>query len=211
MTEPAENLDYLYGVYGKVDAGLGTHQYVGMYDYLFGVYGTVTKGLLSAQLFSAGVAGITPMTRSGVGVYGGIGTAFPSNFGATERYAGYFKGTTNVQGTLIATATSFPSSLTMINPDSRGLPTGLANKLNALQPIAYTLNQEKICLEDEEATEMQGIHYGLVAEDVQKVFPELVYQRGEQLSVNYVELIPLLLQQIQTLSAEVEELKKQVK
>ena len=61
---------------------------------------------------------------------------------------------------------------------------------------------------DTDAKELQEIHYGLIAQDVQKIYPNLVYQRGEQLSINYIELIPLLIKTVQELSAEVEELKK---
>ncbi len=50
----------------------------------------------------------------------------------------------------------------------------------------------------------------MIAQDVQKVFPELVYERDNKLSINYIELIPLLIKTIQELSTEVEELKKQV-
>lgn len=54
-------------------------------------------------------------------------------------------------------------------------------------------------------------HYGLLAQDVQKLFPDLVKENGDgYLSVNYIELIPLLIQAVQELSGEVEELKKQL-
>ena len=52
----------------------------------------------------------------------------------------------------------------------------------------------------------------MLAQDVQKLFPELVTEGGDgYLSINYVELIPLLIQAVQDLSEEVEELKAQIK
>ena len=57
-------------------------------------------------------------------------------------------------------------------------------------------------------TDIKLEHYGLLAQEVQKLFPELVHEDGAgYLSVNYMELIPLLIQAVQELSAEVDELK----
>ncbi len=56
----------------------------------------------------------------------------------------------------------------------------------------------------------ESIHYGFSAQDVQKIFPELVCKQGDNLSINYVEMIPLLLQEIQYLSKEVQGLKAQI-
>ena len=53
-------------------------------------------------------------------------------------------------------------------------------------------------------------HYGFDAQELQKLFPELVHEdKMGNISINYVELIPLLVQTIQKLSAEVTELKLQ--
>ena len=52
-------------------------------------------------------------------------------------------------------------------------------------------------------------HYGFLAQDVQKLFPELVHEDGAgYLSVNYVELIPLLVQAVQEL--RIQELETQI-
>ena len=64
-------------------------------------------------------------------------------------------------------------------------------------------------------TELNGVdtfddtktHYGLLAQEVQKIYPELVYSDDAgMLSINYIELIPLLIQSIQDLASQVEEL-----
>lgn len=51
-------------------------------------------------------------------------------------------------------------------------------------------------------------HYGLNAEELEEVFPDLVYE-GEDgtKSINYVEMVPLLVQAIKELKAEISELK----
>lgn len=45
---------------------------------------------------------------------------------------------------------------------------------------------------------------------VKKIFPNIVYERADKFSINYTELIPLLIKTVQELYKEVEELKKQV-
>lgn len=52
---------------------------------------------------------------------------------------------------------------------------------------------------------------GVLAQEVEKVFPELVHtDTNEEKSVNYIGLIPHLLEAVKTLQQQVEELKKQL-
>ena len=50
------------------------------------------------------------------------------------------------------------------------------------------------------------LHYGFIAQDVQEYFPRVVYG-GDTLSLNYIEMIPLLLHKIQDLQRQIDELK----
>ena len=54
---------------------------------------------------------------------------------------------------------------------------------------------------------LERVHYGLLAQELQDLYPDLVYE-GEDgyLSVNYIELIPILIKSIQDLSAKVDAL-----
>lgn len=56
-----------------------------------------------------------------------------------------------------------------------------------------------------------GKEYGLLAQEVEKVFPNLVVtdNEGKKL-INYTELIPVLINAVQQLSSEVEELKGKI-
>ena len=82
------------------------------------------------------------------------------------------------------------------------------NKLLELEPKQYTYKDD---LEHK-------IHYGLVAQDVEKIYPELIYSIQDDegginephilKSINYVELLPILLLKIQDLQKQVDELKK---
>jgi hypothetical protein len=74
-------------------------------------------------------------------------------------------------------------------------------KLAQLHPVSY-----------EYKTEPGATHYGLVAEEVDKVMPELVVRDEENRpeSVQYQELIPLLLQQVKLQRALIERLEARV-
>ncbi len=53
-------------------------------------------------------------------------------------------------------------------------------------------------------------YYGFVAQDIQKVFPELVTEDEGMLAVNYMGMIPVLVEAIKELSAERDELKQEL-
>jgi hypothetical protein len=85
------------------------------------------------------------------------------------------------------------------------------NKLLELQPKQYSYILDK----------NHKTHYGLIAQDVEQVYPNLVHSIKNETSsddsvekiveikaVNYVEMIPLLLLKIQDLQKQVDELKK---
>jgi hypothetical protein len=83
------------------------------------------------------------------------------------------------------------------------------NKLLELQPKQYTYKDD---IEHK-------IHYGLIAQDVEKIYPNLIYSIKDEdspssnestilKSINYVELVPLLLLKIQDLQKQIDELKK---
>jgi len=54
-------------------------------------------------------------------------------------------------------------------------------------------------------------HFGLLAQDVEKVFPELVKNDKDYKSVNYQELLPIMLAKMKQMQLEIDELKQQLK
>ena len=52
------------------------------------------------------------------------------------------------------------------------------------------------------------IHYGLIAQELQEIIPDIVYEGVDgYLSVNYIEIIPFLIKAIQDLKSEINEMK----
>ena len=71
------------------------------------------------------------------------------------------------------------------------------DKLNRLVPKSYVFKKDGLN------------HFGFIAQEVEKVFPNLVNMDVDGMkSVNYLEMIPLLLHKINYLERKLEEIKK---
>lgn len=187
----AQNTGRAYGVYG-----IAGNRSAG---YNYGVYGEIT--------------GFT----YGAGVFGTTTNQVPQING---KYAGYFHGNTHVTGTLTA------GTITMLS-DARyksniqEINTIALTKILSLNPVQYTMasgsaiafaNTEKsdtvsnmiMTTSEEDLDQINKIHYGLLAQEVKELYPELVYEDAAGvMSINYTELIPLLIQAVQDLSEQV--------
>ena len=185
-----------------------------------GTAGNTTSG------YNYGVAGLLIGEQNGTGIYGGF--AEPEYI--PGRYAGYFEGDTRVIGELSATVTNFGSDLrykqNVATLSSR--KTSVLNTLLELNPVEYHLKQVYIQspasgrasgsvsdtttatrkLFDENSQMFRKKHFGLVAQEVQKLYPDLVYEDADgYLGINYIGLIPLLITSIKELKEEIDILK----
>lgn len=74
-------------------------------------------------------------------------------------------------------------------------------KLLDLEPVEYKL---KNCTKKKK-------HFGLIAQDVEKSYPELINNDNSEIkTVNYIELIPLLLLRMKNMQKEIDELREQI-
>ena len=184
----------------------------------------------SGRLF--GVVGSIKSGYWGAGVYGSAG-ASGTLFGniMTGAYAGYFEGATYVNGSLTATEIITPSDINLKeNIVSIGdEDSSLANlmEMNVIKynykPQTYTaIPKDEIELYEDEASVVKANeinkreilrmaeqkHYGLSAQELQKIYPDLVREsQNGTLGVNYIELIPILIRSIQELKQELDEVK----
>lgn len=132
--------------------------------------------------------------------------------------------------TPMGNANSLNSSMTPISDSSSQLTNGIrervTDKLDRVQPVQFlrynpTIRQDNAKLsqsEDQIGGEqidkfsdeemLSPIQYGIDPIQLKEVYPELVFEdKGGNISVNYVEMIPLLIQSIKELSHELAELK----
>ncbi len=180
---------------------------------------------------SWGVVGYAGNATNGYN-YGVMGTHFGTGYGAgivgtvngnqdvfvPGVYAGYFVGDVYVTGTLTGNPVVNSDKRYKKNIADLDTKTTLKNVLQML-PVEYNLNQiytksvgdsavVKRPLYDEKSQVFQKKHYGVIAQDLQKLYPDLVYEdTNGYLSVNYIGIIPLLIESIKELNAEIETLK----
>ena len=196
------------------------------------VYGNAASAKAWGTGRSYGVCGLAGNRSSGYnyGVYGEVRSFFNGAgvFGTTTnqvpqingKYAGYFYGDTYVTGTLTAGVVTTLSDARYKSNIQQISSTALA-KISALNPVQYTmLSGEAIALANTDPTDTAStmtmttsnedlsranqIHYGLLAQEVKELYPELVYEDSAGvMSINYTELIPLLIQAVQDLSEQV--------
>jgi hypothetical protein len=188
---------------------------------VMGVGGYATPG------WNFGVYGYVQGNNGGAGIYG---TAYDDNGVYIDgKYAGYFNGNTKVIGNLTVSGTingvilgssSNTSSSSALAPSSDNVT--LSEKLSGLNAIPYykSMPTQKMpssvkCDTTETVQELSSLekqnlskmHYALSAEKLKDVFPDLVYENEDgSEAINYVEMIPILLQYINELNSKITKL-----
>jgi hypothetical protein len=183
-------------------------------------YGIGVGGSASGYYRNYGVVGAISNSQSnGAGI---VGTTSNSIFATPAgRYAGYFNGDIVVTGTingvnLSNSDVSYKQNIAKLDAKN------LSNKLLLLNPVSYNLKQQyvdgmekgkakQVPVYDETSEMFQKTHYGLVAQEVQELYPELVYTNGEgRLAVNYTELIPVLIEAVKGQQVQINQLQKKI-
>jgi len=85
------------------------------------------------------------------------------------------------------------------------IPVDTTDKLMNLKPSSFSFKNDL----------SNNIHYGFIAQDLENDYPELVQNNPNKMynnlkSINYLEIIPLLVHKIQLMQKEINELKEKV-
>ena len=170
-----------------------------------------------------GVSGVI-FGNGGAGVFGGFGNT-ESVF--TGKYSAYFDGDAIVtNGTLTATVVAPSDNRLKTNVSGIDYRKTMANIMQ-LKPVEYNLKQILIELDsisesgdtvnyytntyDESTPFFNNKHYGLIAQELQQLYPDLVYSGSDgYLRVDYVSLIPILLTVVQQQQKDIEQLKQAI-
>ena len=93
-----------------------------------------------------------------------------------------------------------------INPLTMGLDT-----IAKLKPVTYNWND--LAKGYNEVVDMSKTNIGLIAQDLEEVIPELIHgmYNSDIKGIDYIQLIPVLIQSIKELKLEVDELKNKLK
>lgn len=205
----------------------------------YGVLGVVSP-VNSSNGINYGLCGMIGFTGDhygGAGIYATNYTymfSHPANIQGD--YAGYFQGPVHISGNL-TTPNLFISSDNRLNENvvslnERGEGTNTLDNLLAMNVIEYNMKSrimeehrndigKDMAKEEREAYEYlkkdemkmsSRRHFGIDAEELQKIYPDLVLEGQDgYLSVNYVELVPVLIRAIQELKQELDEVKGEAK
>ena len=216
-----KNAAFQNGVLGI--AFIGKPQEKGRTYGVMGIASNATDG------WNYGVFGQLNGTANGAGVYG-TSTKGENGSCVDGRYAGYFNGDTKVNGDLTVTGAikgallhAVPSNAASTQAVDFG-GNSAVDKLAGLSTVGYYEDAAKdsrdaavlssdtaIAVTPVAATQSLGedrLHYGLNIEQLKDAFPELVYEQADgTVGVNYMEMIPILVEAINRLSAEVRVLK----
>lgn len=195
-------------------------------------YGLLARSMSSSAAVSAGVYGLigTTSTINGAAILGNaVNTSLAFNVGG--HYAGFFYGDTRVTGTMTAGA-FVTSSDYRLKKNIRSLSSsdGCLGKIMDLNVVefdhiqrTFDANDTDLTLQDSAAVSIcsneevkvnwyeddspviNNKHYGLIAQELQKIYPDLVVESQDgYLAINYLEFIPLLIRSVQELKTELD-------
>ncbi|MBR1518595.1 MAG: tail fiber domain-containing protein [Prevotella sp.] len=193
-----------------------------------GVFGTASN---SGANKNFGVIGMLGGTTNGAGIYGTTNTSLYSLPNTYGRYAAYFDG--NIYTTGSQSASSYLTSsdrnlkenIAALCSEEDG-ETAL-DKVMDMNVVKYNYKKREIEVdenalqtmsEDDKAAlelerenaekDAQKLHFGLIAQELQTIYPNLVTEGQDgMLAINYVELVPVLIQSIKELKQEINEMK----
>ncbi|MCR5819399.1 MAG: T9SS type A sorting domain-containing protein [Bacteroidaceae bacterium] len=185
-------------------------------------FGVIGRAGNATPGYNYGVFGQLLSTTYGAAIFGTTSeTTFGDNL--SKKYAGYFDGPVKVTGELEASGGLVATFLGMSSTHSGATLTStqkteeVTDLLQGLSANAFyqekTIRQEvysgDTIAKSPELSAMQQqiekkIHYGLSADQMEAIFPELVYETedGEK-AINYMELVPVLVQAINELNFKI--------
>lgn len=140
-------------------------------------------------------------------------TSYPKvGIGKTPTFTGGVGGL-DVNGNIMYSGSLLTSSDVRLKSEINNIPIDVVNDLYKLHGLSYnkSLPESEVKTDFEEKHPEPIKEYGFLAQDVQKLFPDLVSEdENGYLSVNYIALIPLLVEALKIQQMEIKELQTQL-
>ena len=175
---------------------------------VYGVAGNATSG------WNYGVIGMLSGENGGTGVYGS--SKYDDGFNSGGRFAGLFHGDIKTTDAVYASVYNTLAD-SRLNMNMEPIETGSLNNLMQVSVFRYGLKQidvvsgeesKKLGYYNDDSGILEKEHFGLSGQEIMELYPNLVSEdQNGLLSVNYVEMIPLLIHSIQELKMELDALK----
>jgi hypothetical protein len=203
---------YFYGI--KSVAINSTPTSVGRTYGLYALAGNASNG------YNYAVYGSLSGTNYGAAVFGAINGL--GDVGLTAQFAGYFRGNVKCENIMYATSFQTQSDEKFKTNISDIVATDAVSNISKINPVKYNLKQIDVIQTSRDSTSVTKYYnesdqlftkakYGVIAQDLQKVFPDLVYQDNEgNLSVEYQGLIPIMIKVIQTQQKKIDDFEEKI-
>ena len=175
--------------------------------------GLLSKAGYAKDGWNYGVCTTLLGPNDGAGIYASAGY-HPDGYQIQGKWAGYFDDNVKVIGTLTATTVTQTSDY-RLKENIRQLDNYSLNKLMDMNVVRYKLKNYEINMGDTatvphyayqtDSPLLKTDHFGLIAQELKEIYPELVVEGADgYLSINYMEIIPLLIKSVQELKAELD-------
>lgn len=107
-----------------------------------------------------------------------------------------------INNDLIVTGSLYNTSDERLKQNIKNIDNDFLDELFTINPIIYSYKNDRL----------NKKHYGVLAQEVEKVFPELVENNNISgyKTVNYQELIPIMLAKMKKMQDEIDEIKQNV-
>lgn len=178
-------------------------------------YGIYAMAGNSTDGWNYGVLGTLYGNKYGAGIFGSS-VEWDGGMSTGDKYAGFFHGKVKSTDAMYATVYNTISDA-RFKDNIEPIEFKAINEILKLNVVKYDLKQFSVNDTDTSTVQMyyytdesllERKHYGLIAQELQEIFPDLVYEGADgYLSVNYIELIPFLIKSIQELKAELNDMK----
>lgn len=181
----------------------------------YGVYSGAGNALSG---WNFGVSGVLSGQNAGTGIYGS--SRYDEGFNTNGRYAGLFHGDLKTTDAVYASAYNTLAD-SRLNKYSTQLGNGTLNNLMQISVFKYDLQQfnvdngyanSSLGYYNDDSGILEREHFGISGQELMQIYPNLVFESQDgYLSINYVEIVPLLIKSIQELKAELDALKSTTK
>jgi hypothetical protein len=184
----------------------------------YGIYAQAGNG---ATGFNYSVYGYLSGTNYGAAIFGTV-----NGYGdvqLSDQWAGYFRGKVKSENSMWAVS-FIPTSDEQFKTNIQSLDqTESIAKLQLINPVQYNLKQVEITQNNSDSTSTRKYftesgdlftktRYGLIAQELQKIYPDLVHQDGEgNLGIDYMGLIPVMIKALQSQEKRIVELEAIIK
>lgn len=187
----------------------------------YGVLGIGYNGTVGQSAFGSGF-GIygsnTATTGTAIGTYGiGFNGIYGQTTDVTNGWSGYFTQDIGVDGSGYSVGGWFTASDRRLKSNFQAIESPL-ERLLRLNGFSYTITTKSKPVDGDMIVSTTQ-QYGVIAQEVEEVFPEMVQEKalfnnaGDDTvykTVNYDQLIPVLIESIRELNEKVEKLEEEI-